>query len=178
MATQKLIASGYGQVELNQVAFRRDGRIEAQCAPATGVTLENGMLVRVDNVARQIKLTGADLPLAIVYTAELNFDERKQGLKHYRPGLTGDERLPRLGYLATGDKFTTNAVQYDDSTFATLAAIKTALASGLYGKPTSAGYIELVASKPSGLKNTGEVLLATAVTTMPDGQPAIKFQVL
>ena len=31
MATKRLVISGYGQVELNNVAFRRDGRIEAQC---------------------------------------------------------------------------------------------------------------------------------------------------
>ena len=28
---------GYGQVELNKVAFRRDGRIEAQCRLADGI---------------------------------------------------------------------------------------------------------------------------------------------
>ena len=28
----RLSKTGYGQVELNNVAFRRDGRIEAQCA--------------------------------------------------------------------------------------------------------------------------------------------------
>ena len=28
----KMTIDGYGQVELNNVAFRRDGRIEAQCA--------------------------------------------------------------------------------------------------------------------------------------------------
>lgn len=27
----RLTEKGYGQIELNQVAFRRDGRIEAQC---------------------------------------------------------------------------------------------------------------------------------------------------
>lgn len=29
MATRRFIIDGYGQVELNQVAFRRDGRVEA-----------------------------------------------------------------------------------------------------------------------------------------------------
>ena len=28
----RMVIDGYGQVELNNVAFRRDGRIEAQCA--------------------------------------------------------------------------------------------------------------------------------------------------
>ena len=32
MALQKMEKKGYGQLELNNVAFRRDGRIEAQCA--------------------------------------------------------------------------------------------------------------------------------------------------
>ena len=32
MAIVQLTKEGYGQIELNQVACRRDGRIEAQCA--------------------------------------------------------------------------------------------------------------------------------------------------
>ena len=32
MATKRFVIDGFGQVELNNVAFRRDGRIEAQCA--------------------------------------------------------------------------------------------------------------------------------------------------
>ena len=35
MATKRLVIDGFGQVELNNVAFRRDGRIVAQCAPDT-----------------------------------------------------------------------------------------------------------------------------------------------
>ena len=50
MAIVKLAKNGFGQIELNQVAFRRDGRIEAQCAlDATefgnGEFAENGMLL-------------------------------------------------------------------------------------------------------------------------------------
>ena len=32
MALKRLVIEGFGQLELNNVAFRRDGRIEAQCA--------------------------------------------------------------------------------------------------------------------------------------------------
>ena len=35
MANKRYVIDGYGQVELNNCAFRRDGRIEAQCAPDT-----------------------------------------------------------------------------------------------------------------------------------------------
>ena len=31
MATKRFTIEGYGQIELNNVAFRRDGRIETQC---------------------------------------------------------------------------------------------------------------------------------------------------
>ena len=32
MALKRLVIDGFGQLEMNQVAYRRDGRIEAQCA--------------------------------------------------------------------------------------------------------------------------------------------------
>jgi hypothetical protein len=46
---------GYGQLELNQVAFRRDGRIEAQCRlvlPEGNSYVENGMILAINPVAR------------------------------------------------------------------------------------------------------------------------------
>ena len=60
MALNRMTIDGYGQVELNQVAFRRDGRIEAQCKlDATdfdSIPAENGMILAVDNVARTVGL--------------------------------------------------------------------------------------------------------------------------
>ena len=59
MALKRFICDGYGQLELNQVAFRRDGRIEAQCALSPvdfeKVPAENGMLLAVDNINRIVK---------------------------------------------------------------------------------------------------------------------------
>ena len=51
MADKKLNAEyGYGQLELNQCAFRRDGRIEAQCKIADGIEyLENGMILAIND---------------------------------------------------------------------------------------------------------------------------------
>ena len=89
MALKRMAINGYGQVELNQVAFRRDGRIEAQCAlDATDFATapaENGMLLAVDNVTRTVKLPKyASLPLALNYTAEHIYDERTPGLKNFK----------------------------------------------------------------------------------------------
>ena len=63
----RMVIDGYGQLELNQVAFRRDGRIEAQCAlDATDFATdpaENGMLLCVDNATRTIKFS----KLVVIY---------------------------------------------------------------------------------------------------------------
>ena len=58
---KRLSIDGYGQLELNQVAFRRDGRIEAQCKLADGIEyVENGMLLAIDPVKREVKMPTAD----------------------------------------------------------------------------------------------------------------------
>ena len=61
MALKRFTIDGYGQIELNQCAFRRDGRIEAQCAlydkefaknqaeyVGGKIYAENGMILAVD----------------------------------------------------------------------------------------------------------------------------------
>ena len=184
MAVKRLIIDGYGQIELNNVAFRRDGRIEAQCHPDAEdfaeVFVENGMLLAVDNIARVVKFVSADeeFPIALVYSAEHMYDERTPGLKNFK--LNGKEDfLPRLGYLAIGDKFITNCLCADDAEFADVAALKEAYngEGRLYGGVSEMGAIKVSATKPE----AGPVLLAvrgTGAGTMPDGQFGMKFQVL
>ena len=184
MAIKRLVIDGYGQVELNQVAFRRDGRIEAQCAlDATDfekVSAENGMLLAVDNVTRTIKfpVANSDLPIALNYSAEHLYDDRHQALKDFKLDIA-DGFYPRLGYLAIGDKFTTNCLAYDDGEFADEDALEEAYANDevLYGGISETGAILVSATKPT----HGPVLKAvkgTGAGSMPDGQFAIKFQVI
>jgi hypothetical protein len=168
MALVNLAKKGYGQLELNFAAFRRNGAIEAKCRMADGIDyLENGMLLAVDRKNRTVGFpTGAEGEIiALNYTAEHMYDERYQALKDFR--LEKNTFLPRVGYISTPDKFTTNTVCYDDADFADEAA---ALAGAKYGIPCETGYIRLVAERPEGY--AVEVL---AVTTMPDGQKAVKF---
>lgn len=186
MALKRLVIDGFGQLELNNVAFRRDGRIEAQCAldstDFASVPAENGMLLAVDNVNRVVKFADdASLPIALNYTTEHMYDERTPGLKNFK--LEPGTFLPRLGYLSVGDKFTTNCVSYDsakDSTWTSDAEFKKALAKDklattpVYGGISTDGSIAVSATKPS----AGPVLLVVAATTMPDGQFGIKFQAL
>lgn len=187
MAINRLAKDGYGQLELNQVAFRRDGRIEAQCAlDATdfaSVPAENGMILCVDNVNRVIKLpTSANMalyPIALNYSAEHLYDERALGLKNFKLGIN-DGFYPRLGYLAVGDKFTTNTICYDTSDFADDDAVKTAYAdiatTPLYAVPYDDGYWQLVDTQPASGPYCA-VVTGTGAGSMPDGQYAIKLQV-
>lgn len=186
MALKRLVIEGFGQLELNNVAFRRDGRIEAQCAldstDFASVPAENGMLLAVDNINRVVKFADdASLPIALNYTTEHMYDERTPGLKNFK--LEPGTFLPRLGYLSVGDKFTTNCVSYDsakDSTWTSDDEFKKALAKNklattpVYGGISADGSIAVSATKPS----AGPVLLVVAATTMPDGQFGIKFQAL
>jgi hypothetical protein len=169
-------ANEYGQLELNQVAFRRDGRIIAQYALDEGIEyVENGMLLAVDYVNKTIKYptAGQKTDLALNYTTEHMYDERlAHGLKHFK--LDNGTFLPRLGLLATGDRFTTNAVDYNTTDFTTLDALKSAIATGtpVYGCAGANGYIAVTKTA------TNAVLRAIEFTTMPDGSDAIKFVAL
>jgi hypothetical protein len=166
MALIKLAKEGYGQLELNFAAFRRNGAIEAQCEMAEGIEyLENGMLLAVDRKTRTVGYpTGAEGEvIALNYTTEHMYDERERGLKHFK--LDKNTFLPRLGYIGTPDKFTTNTVCYEEGTNP---------ADYKYGKACATegfkGYIELTNDREGAYV---EVLNGNA--TMPDGQKAVKF---
>ena len=184
MALKRFVVDGFGQLELNQVAFRRDGRIEAQCALSDDFKTEpaeNGMLLAVDNIRRVVKkpVAGEIYPIALNYTTEHMYDERTPGLKNFK--LNQGEFYPRMGYLAVGDKFTTNCLCYDDGEFTDDAALKTAYdavaTTPLYGCACELGAIKVTKTQPE----VGPVLMAvkgTGAGSMPDGQFAIKFQVV
>ena len=171
MADKKLNEGlGYGQIELNQCAFRRDGRIEAQCKIEGADYVENGMILAIDNTKHEVRYPAAsDYMFGLNYTSEHMYDERLVGgLKYYKTDK--DSFLPRLGYLAVGDKFTTNTVVYDDTL---------TLTNAVYGyvKAGDNGYIRLSATKPEDAIADAPLLrVIDAKATMPNGAPAVKFQ--
>lgn len=188
MSIVKLAKDGYGQLELNQVAFRRDGRIEAQCklddsefAPKGTAVAENGMLFSIDNVTRTLKKATSALAattvIGINYSTEHMYDERKNSLKDFY--LTGGENfLPRIGILDSGDKFTTNTICYDSDTYADLEAVQGKLegSTPVYAGIASdgSGYWQLFEAAPT----AGPVGRVVEVGTMPDGQPGLKIQII
>ena len=171
MADKKLNEGlGYGQIELNQCAFRRDGRIEAQCKIEGADYVENGMILAIDNTKHEVRYPAAsDYMFGLNYTSEHMYDERLVGgLKYYKTDK--DSFLPRLGYLAVGDKFTTNTVVYADTL---------TLTNAVYGyvKAGDNGYIRLSAEKPTDAIAGAPLLrVIDAKATMPNGAPAVKFQ--
>lgn len=184
MALTRLIIDGYGQLELNNAPFRRDGRVEAQCAlkeadfgKNVDAVAENGMLLAIDRVNREVKLPAADeaLPIAINYSAEHMYDERANALKDFF--LKTGDFYPRLGYLSVGDLFTTNCICFDDTEFkdddAFIAATEAIKTTALYGGISESGAIKVSATAPT----VGPVLRVVEKTTMPDGQFAVKFHV-
>ena len=181
MALKRLVIDGFSQIELNNVAWRRDGRIEAQCAldaeDFASVPAENGMLLAVDAANRVVKFYNADedLPLAINYSSEHLYDEREIAYKHFslRPG----QLYPRMGYPAIGDKFTTNCFCYDDEEFANEDALFEAL-EACNKAPVYAGASEIGAWKLSAEKPEGVVAKVVKSYTMPSGVYGAKLQIL
>lgn len=171
MADKKLNDGlGYGQIELNQCAFRRDGRIEAQCKIEGADYVENGMILAIDNTKREVRYPAeSDYMFGLNYTSEHMYDERLVGgLKYYKTDK--DSFLPRLGYLAVGDKYTTNTVIYDG------AADITTMVYG-YVKAGDNGYVRLSATEPTDAITGAPMLrVIDAKATMPNGAPAVKFQ--
>lgn len=182
----RMVIDGFGQVELNNVAFRRDGRIEAQCALDTAaftsnVPCENGMILRVKKAEHKITFADASAEnqlYALNYTTEHMYDERKPGLKNFslsaQKNEKGQDFYPRVGYLAAGDLWTTNCI--DLGTYANASAVQSALASGsaVYAAVGTQGAVVLDSAAPS----VGPVIQVIKKTTMPDGQDAFQLQVL
>lgn len=161
----------WAQVELNNVAFRRDGRIEAQCklneTQFKDKPAENGMILMVDKAKNEIVLpNGKDLPYALHYSSEHMYDERANSLKDF--ALFPGTFLPRMGYLAVGDLFTTNCVSSEMD----MDALKAA--PTLYGAPSADGSIAITSTKPE----SDLILKVVKVYTMPNGEPGLKFQVI
>ena len=173
---KRLTIDGYGQLELNNVAFRRDGRIEAQLPLseedfATAVA-ENGMLLAVDRVNGCIRFPKeGDKTIALNYTTEHMYDDRKPGLKNF--SLKRGEFYPRLGYLSVGDKFTTNCISFEGEEEAGKEMIAAYKETPVYGVPSADGSILLTATAGEGV-----CLQVIEETTMPDGQYAVKFIVI
>ena len=184
MAFKRLVIDGYGQLEINNVDFRRDGREEAQCAldanDFASTPAENGMVFAVDKQNKVVRFVNENetLPIALNYTSEHMYDDRANALKDFKLTLEDNAQyfFPRVGYMSMGDLFTTNCIGYDSVAYTSEEAFIQALeaigTTPLYAKPSQVGAWEVTA--------TAEGAYAKVIkkTTMPDGSLGVQIQVL
>ena len=180
----KFTIDGYGQIELNNASFLRDGGVEAQ-SKISPVDFEdpgyaeNGMVLQLNGPERMLEKPVADsgFPLVVLYTSESAglYENHLTGLKNHKNDITGF--YPRAGHPRMGDKWTTNCFGYGDGIAddeAAVTAIKAAKDTPLYAVPGAEGYIELTTTAPT----EGLAFRVIKPHTMPDGQFAIQVQVI
>lgn len=159
---------GFRQVELNHVSAPRDGRVYGQLPADESIeTLEQGTFVKYDYAAGKVDFTGEG-PWMMVYNEEKLYDERKQSHKDYamrKADFYDGIMTPRVFGMVAGDVFTTNNVADDSYT------------AGDELAPNENGVLAKSAAADA---KTAHTLLAKVVKefTMPDGQPAVKVQIV
>ena len=158
---------GYGQVEPNHLSAPRDGGVYAQLPAASGIDiLENGMFVKYNYADGECKFTG-DGAWMLVFNEEKLYDERYQMHKHYAQKVAEsyDGKIyPRVFRMSLGDLYTTNTFKNNE-----------ALEVGDIVAPGSDGFLTKQDKNnlPDGLK-----LQVVKEYSMPDGQDAVKLQVI
>lgn len=167
-----MIPSGkHAVVELNKIQAVRTGEIIAQYT--LKVDIDNGMLVTVDHIKKEIKLpTSASDPVYLVASEEKLY-ANTQGREDFYNSIRGFG--VRLYKLVRDDIFETNAV--DLGTYADVTALKTALGTkAVYGIPTTTGHIKVTETKT----DTDTCLVALQIVelvTLPNGRQGVKFVV-
>lgn len=169
MSIKRLTHDGYGMLERNRVD---PVNMESQCV-LDGEVFPNGAevgtLVAVNKAAGKIQLTGK--LIGLLANSERLYDQYKQGLKNF---IVTKDMMPTVLFLEDGHTFTTNTVCYDTSEFAAetnlIEALKTVDTTPLYGdRDAATGVIKIT-------KTEGTApLTVVKMTTMPDGQRAVKF---
>ena len=164
---------GFGQVEPNHLSAQRTGQIYAQLIADSSLNIiENGMFLKYDYENRKAALTG-DGEWLLVYNEEKLYDPRKQAHKDFamqKDDYVDNEMVPRLFKTNVGDIYTTNCLEANTSDSAQTTGVSVDVGNTL--KVGSTGYLEVFSSGSP----AGPIFKVVALTTMPDGQDAVKLQ--
>lgn len=160
---------GYGQLEPNHLSAPRNGQVYGQLPAAKEEgrridILEQGMFVKYDYAKGEVCFDGVG-PWMLVFNEEKLYDERFQMHKHFalkREDFYDGELYSRVMAVVPGDLFTTN-----------MFAEGTELKVGDKLKVGAKGVLE-VGEAPAG----EHAFQVVKEYTMPDGQPAVKVQVI
>lgn len=172
MATLK--RKGFGQVEPNHVSAQRTGQIYAQLIADSNLNIiENGMFLKYDYENRKaVASASVEGEWLLVYNEEKLYDPRRQNHKDFamkKTDYVDGEMVPRLYKTNIGDIFTTNTLEANTSEDALTTGVT--VVEGDVLVVGSTGYLEVAGQSP-----TGPQFKVVALTTMPDGQDAVKVQ--
>lgn len=156
--------NNYAQVEPNHLTAPRNGGVYGQLPAEDSIEiLEQGTFVKYDYVKGQINFTGKG-PWMMVFNEEKLYDERKQMHRDYamkKSDFYDGIMTPRVFVMHAGDIYTTNNVVAGEY------AVGDVLAPGDNG----------ILAKQKGDVG-GLALQVVKCYTLPDGQPAVKLQVI
>lgn len=155
--------SNFGIVEPNHLSAPRSGGVYGQLPADDSIEiLEQGTFVKYDYAAGKVNFTGEG-PWMMVFNEEKLYDERKQMHRDYamkKSDFYDGVMTPRVFRMYAGDIFTTNNVKADDYDLGDVLV------------PGTNGILE------KGAKGQGLAVKVAKLTTMPDGQPGLKLQVI
>lgn len=155
--------SNFGIVEPNHLSAPRSGGVYGQLPADDSIEiLEQGTFVKYDYAAGKVDFTGEG-PWMMVFNEEKLYDERKQMHRDYamkKSDFYDGVMTPRVFRMYAGDIFTTNNVKADDYDLGDVLV------------PGTNGVLE------KGAKDQGLAVKVAKLTTMPDGQPGLKLQVI
>lgn len=108
----------YSIVELNKVASRKTGEIEAQCKLSDDFkegnlkVLENGAIVYIkaatDEIVKTYDQSTCVNAKYLHFSNPRRYEDGKTGMENFRYETSDDKYLPRLYKLTVGDIFTTD----------------------------------------------------------------------
>ena len=164
---------GYGQVEPNHLSAQRNGQVYGQLPAAAEIeVLENGQFVKYDYANGVCNFEGAGEWMLVYNEVKLYDSFWRESYKDFamkKTDYVDGEMVPRLFKTNVGDIFTTNTLGANTSEDAETTAVT--VVEGNILVVGSTGYLEVAGQSP-----TGPQFKVVAITTMPDGQDAVKLQ--
>lgn len=153
----------YSIVEPNHLSAPRSGGVYGQLPADDSIEiLEQGTFVKYNYAAGKVDFTGEG-PWMMVFNEEKLYDERKQMHRDYamkKSDFYDGVMTPRVFRMYAGDIFTTNNVKAGDYNLGDVLV------------PDTDGVLK------KGAKGQGLAVTVAKLTTMPDGQPGLKLQVI
>lgn len=161
---------GYGQVEPNHLSARRTGNIYAQLPLNSSIkALENGRFVKYDYANGEVNLTGEGEWMLVLN--EIKLYESRETSKDFALKNTAENvGTPRVMKTIVGDIFTTNCLELAGKKGEEVTTTET-YEKGDKLTVESSGFL-----KKNSAPEAGAMVWEVAdVTTMPDGQDAVKL---